>query len=999
LVSDDVLRIRTVDSTIDALELLKAVDATSFDEAVTLYGGSFLCGFDISLSSEFELWCDSIAARVHNAAGIAHRQCFNHAMSVGNWLEASRLLDVLRGLNPEDPELRAEGARLAVICADGEAPSGGLERLPQRHVTNLLLSPGMRALRSATNRADRVPFVGRHSDFGIIARAWDASLNGAKQTVLVAGEAGIGKSRLCEHFLRGVGVRGGSILIARCSLTTQNVPYGAFIQLLKSGIALGGLQSERDRILGRLTQELKSVGPASISKDPLLAIGHELTERSLSLFEAIARLRPVAIWLKDMHWADECSMQQFQSFIESQSTDRILVLGTYIQHDLLGTPAACLHTACARDSCITRIDLAELSRADVWLLYDAFERRTGWEVPEAMRRILYEEIGGRPFYLIELLEQRRTEQSAQGAFSSMAVPLRIPARVHDLLAQRFAGLSLGARRILGVLAVAGHQLEMRLLSKIFATRVTRLTRAIDELVWFGFAQVAVDSVMLTHSLVARAALEILTPSQRARISLRVALALENDCDLAPSVMASLFDAANVASRAYNYHCRAAEQALRIDAFDEARRSIAGASATARDEDQRYRVLMLELDLLFSSRAFDAALPVGRSVRGWLESRGDRKGVLRCQAVELLADLTKGSRPAPDLLADAIALYRDANVEFSEVDLAEVICMITEAAYSCGNRSFLESFAPQLWVRARSMHDDGAAVMLLAVCATTYALYIDARAATAIAKEASDRSEKADSLAARIRAAAALGATLLAAGYVDRATDSLAAAIRLTEACGFRNVTRGLHNNYAVALMEQHRLNEAESLLRHVLAGNPSHGRLNAYGNLILCLLEGEKWDAAVAVADSMALENSIFASELGDSMVSLSRGTFAFEKNDLATACMHSERLSLVIDNPSCTINDRSYFDMFISRVERKTGRLDRSIGRLERGVVRSRSTNALAALRLEVELASALCTQDVDRALSLALAARSRAEELAASAILRKVDLAIRNMRAKASI
>jgi len=366
-------------------------------------------------------------------------------------------------------------------------------------------------------------------------------------------------------------------------------------------------------------------------------------------------------------------------------------------------------------------------------------------------------------------------------------------------------------------------------------------------------------------------------------------------------------------------------------------------------------------------------------------------------VELLADLANGSRPAPELLSDALALYQRAKIEFSEVDLAEVVCMIIEAAYSSGNRSFLEAFAPQLSVRARSMTDHGAAVALLAVCATTYALYIDARAATAIAIEATNRSEETGSVIARIRARSALGATWLASGLVDRAIECFAAAIRLTEACGLRQVTRGLHNNYAVALMEQHKLLEAESLLRQVLAASPSHARLNAHGNLVLCLLEAGKGKAAAVAADRMALDNAVFGSDLADAVSSLARGTLALETDDVATAIGQARSVSRVIDSAGCTINDRSYFDIFLSRADRLAGRFSDAISRLERGIVRSRTTNVLASLRLEVELASALFLQDGDRARAMVASARSRAAEIGALGIIERADRAMTHARLQA--
>jgi hypothetical protein len=168
--------------------------------------------------------------------------------------------------------LDAAGDRGAALAEYAELRSRLVTRLrvgPSRETEELAdsLRKGVVAAPTAFParllRADRTRFVGRQSELDRIGAAWRRVSSGAgtAQVVLLAGEAGIGKSRLAARFAAEAGAAGATVLYGACEEQAL-VPYEPFAE------AVGADASERPEIEARLARSAEA-GPVVLVLDDL----------------------------------------------------------------------------------------------------------------------------------------------------------------------------------------------------------------------------------------------------------------------------------------------------------------------------------------------------------------------------------------------------------------------------------------------------------------------------------------------------------------------------------------------------------------------------------------------------------------------------------------------------------------------------------------------------------------------------------------------------------
>ena len=229
-------------------------------------------------------------------------------------------------------------------------------------------------------------FVGRAAELVRLDTAWAAARSGRRQLVLVAGEPGIGKSRLAAEFTRRC--EAATVVFGRCD-EDMGVPYQPFVEALgrylreASAPVLGRFGGE----LVRLVPEVAELGlPPPLSSDPETE-RYRLFEAVVGWLSAASQHAPVVLVLDDLHWATRNTLLLLRHIVRSDEALPLLVLAAYrdsqldVTSDLAGTLAELL-----RQPGVEQVRLSGLDEAGVAALMEgAGASRVGRRGPGAGR--------------------------------------------------------------------------------------------------------------------------------------------------------------------------------------------------------------------------------------------------------------------------------------------------------------------------------------------------------------------------------------------------------------------------------------------------------------------------------------------------------------------------------------------------------------------------------------------------------------------------------------
>ncbi|MGH9036848.1 MAG: ATP-binding protein, partial [Acidimicrobiia bacterium] len=317
--------------------------------------------------------------------------------------------------------------------------------------------PGRRAQHEsfATPRVSPV-FVGRDREVACLTAALEAAGAARTTAVVVAGESGVGKTRLITHFAQLAAERGSTVLVGRCiELQDACPPYWPFLDAFR-------------RLLGRLDpgQVDELVGPFRCDVAPLLPGGRpgELISRRqgrarffelvLGLAERLAAHSTVALLIEDLHWADQ-STRDLLGFLLANIEDRMLVVATH-RDDGLGPDHPLLPLlAELRRRRVGFLELAPFSEEE---LTDLVRAILGADPDPELMAGIWSRSDGNPFFAEELLAAAH-----QGHDRDLTPTL------HHILHARMASLSSEAQLVARVVAAATGPVSYALLEAVAPT--------------------------------------------------------------------------------------------------------------------------------------------------------------------------------------------------------------------------------------------------------------------------------------------------------------------------------------------------------------------------------------------------------------------------------------------------------------------------------------------------------------------------------------------------
>jgi DNA-binding NarL/FixJ family response regulator len=294
-------------------------------------------------------------------------------------------------------------------------------------------------------------YIGREAERSELRELLDAARGGRGGLVLVAGEAGVGKSRLVAESLR----EAGATVLTGAASDGDATPYGPVRQLLRARLrqaghdaaALGPLADH----LGVLLPELGSAPPAGGDRAMLL-------EAIRCAFVAAA---PAVLFLDDLHWADHATLDLLLALPPGLDTEPLLLIGAYRSDEIpRGHPLRRFRTELRRQGQLREITLGPLSAGEAAELVAA---ALGSPPSPALAAGLHERSQGVPFFLEELagalMEGGRLEDGAGGLDVAPGSDFPLPDSIRDAVLLRTDGLSADGRIALEVAAVAGDRFD------------------------------------------------------------------------------------------------------------------------------------------------------------------------------------------------------------------------------------------------------------------------------------------------------------------------------------------------------------------------------------------------------------------------------------------------------------------------------------------------------------------------------------------------------------
>ncbi|WP_028064364.1 helix-turn-helix transcriptional regulator [Solirubrobacter soli] len=370
------------------------------------------------------------------------------------------------------------------------------------------------------SRVTSSTFVGRDAELVELRGALTEAVGGRPSLAFVAGESGVGKTRLLSELERAARADGIRVIGGDCvELGEGELPYapivGALRPLARSGHAAFKELSDAARCA--LAQILPGLGETR--QDDETTAQARLFDGLLELLELLAGEDGLMITIEDLHWADRSTRAFLVYLASSLCKERVLVVTTYRPDELHRRhPLRPLLAELERDARHRRVELRPLTREELaQQLTDILGEAPG----DDLLQRLFARSEGNPLFAEELLAAGTDGRGS------------LPPTLRDALMLRIERLSADAQETLRVLA-AGRRLDHDILSAASGIDSRALRDALREAV---AAQLVVTDeegrYMFRHALLREVVIDDLLPGERADMHLALARALEHRADGLP----------------------------------------------------------------------------------------------------------------------------------------------------------------------------------------------------------------------------------------------------------------------------------------------------------------------------------------------------------------------------------------------------------------------------------------------------------------------------------
>ncbi len=440
----------------------------------------------------------------------------------------------------------------------------------------------MNAMERAVNRLILCPkIIGRTPEFTALGLLVEQSKGEQGHIALLAGEAGIGKSRLVSELKAFAVIQGFLVVQGTCFPTDLTYPYAPLLDLLRSLVA-SNPKASLTAAVETLARDIFPLLPELVPDQTIPPLRLEPEQEKHRLFAVLATFflhlstqAPMLLIIEDVHWSDDTSLDFLHYLARRSTSQSFLLLVTYRPEEMQPALSSWL-AQLDRERLAHEIRLAPLARNEVDTMLSAIfeERHTSFDMLRFLHGelldTLYTLTEGNPFFVEETLSSLIAAGDifyVQGYWNrKLRSEVSIPWSVQDAVQQRTAHVGEAAKHVLTLAAVAGRHFDFALLQQLTEYDERQLLLLMKELV---SAQLVVeesaDQFAFRHALTRQAIYSQLLARERRLLHRTIAETMEQLPSATPDLhledLAYHFYQARVWQKAFDYAQRAGEKAL------------------------------------------------------------------------------------------------------------------------------------------------------------------------------------------------------------------------------------------------------------------------------------------------------------------------------------------------------------------------------------------------------------------------------------------------------
>jgi DNA-binding CsgD family transcriptional regulator/tetratricopeptide (TPR) repeat protein len=379
-------------------------------------------------------------------------------------------------------------------------------------------------IEDVATRVSSPVLIGRSVEFERLRTALRGAREGRSSTTVVAGEAGVGKTRLISEFADFADRDGAVVLTGGCIvLGDGSLPYAPVVEALR-GLVRRLSPDELDAIVGNgrsdLARLVPDLGPeqddGEDGLDSSWAQGR-LFEMLLGVLDRLAAMAPVVFIIEDLHWSDRSTRDLVGFLVRNLRDMRVALVLTYRSDDLHRRhPLMPFLAELDRSGRVERLEIAPFDRSES---AEQLRAIAGHDLDTDLVESIHARSGGNAFFAEELLVASGTDRGGE-----------LPSTLRDLLLARVTELAEPTQEFLRVASAAGQRVDPALLAAAVALDEAALYDALRECV---NRQVLIpdpsagrERYAFRHALLQEAIYDDLLPGERTRLHAAFARTLE-----------------------------------------------------------------------------------------------------------------------------------------------------------------------------------------------------------------------------------------------------------------------------------------------------------------------------------------------------------------------------------------------------------------------------------------------------------------------------------------